>query len=173
MHLVFLISTQFTSAITTTNHTIHYFAILDLHCCPGPKVSIWKLQFKRKWKLNLQHLMVSKHIEARAEGEYRKRAWWDQRCVLGGFPLTSPCWHGHTSWLVIVREKHDFQNFLRFWQIPPNWRLEIMYSHNHSLELWRIKEQRHPGGGRGEAKGVRKKELSTSYPLFPGNPLSP
>lgn len=65
------------------------------------------------------------------------------------------------------------QNFLRFWQIPPNWRLEIIYSHNHFLELCWIKEQRHPGGGHCEAKGVRKKELSMSYPLFPSNLLSP
>lgn len=30
------------------------------------------------------------------------------------------------------------------------WRLEIIYSHNYFLELCQIKEQHHPGGGRGE-----------------------
>lgn len=97
-------------------------------------------------------------------------------CSSVGFHLQAPAEMDRLADFCIghcERKKTDFQNFLRFWQIPPNRRLERIYSHNHFLELCQIKEQHHPGGGRGEAKGVRKKELSTSCPLFPSNLLSP
>lgn len=121
-HLVFLFSIQFTPESDKKKKITLFFYVRP---SLPPMPHSWKL-LQEKMKTNLQHLMVSKH----GQRAIRKREEMGKanNMLFSKFQFMYSCLNGQNGWFMCIghcEKKIDFQNFLKFWQIPPkceDWR---------------------------------------------------
>ena len=143
---------------------MHYFAMLDLPCRPGPNVNKVENYFSLRENENtsLQHRVVSKHREAAwAEWKYRRGEGETNDVLFSEFPLTHTSLKGQNGWftyLVIVRKiKLTFKISSNFGRCLPN---EKTGDNLFSPSLLRTLSQKGEPSGWGSwgGRGVRKEE---------------